>query len=39
MSFENLTMVPIEKDLIIQENLNDKEKNGLTIIMGLFLKN
>ena len=38
MSFENLTMVPIEKDLIIQDNLNKKEKNGLTIIIRLFLK-
>ena len=26
MSFENLTMAPIEKDLIIQDNLNKKRK-------------
>ena len=29
MSFENLTMAPIEKDLIIQDNLNKKEKKWL----------
>ena len=29
MNFENLTMVPIEKDLIVKENLNYKEKRWL----------
>ena len=29
MTFENLTMVPIEKDLIIQERLNKNEKNWI----------
>jgi Xaa-Pro aminopeptidase len=29
MSFENLTMAPIEKDLIIQDNLNKEEKNWI----------
>ena len=29
MSFENLTMAPIEKDLIIKEKLNESEKNWL----------
>ena len=29
MTFENLTMAPIDKDLIIQENLNLDEKNWL----------
>ena len=29
MLFENLTMAPIEKDLIIQENLNKNEKKWL----------
>ena len=39
MNFENLTMAPIDKDLIIKENLNKNEKkNGLIIIIKLFLK-
>ena len=29
MKFENLTMVPIEKDLILQDRLNKSEKNWL----------
>ena len=29
MGFENLTMAPIEKDLIIQEKLTKNEKNWL----------
>ena len=29
MSFENLTMAPIEKDMIIKESLNLKEKKWL----------
>ena len=29
MNFENLTMAPIEKDLIIKESLNNKEKRWL----------
>ena len=36
--FENLTMVPIDKELIIQKQLNFNEKNGLTIIIKLFSK-
>ena len=36
--FENLTMAPIDKDLIIKESLNKNEKNGLIIIIKLFLK-
>ena len=28
MSFENLTMAPIDKDLIDETLLNSKEKNG-----------
>ena len=28
LSFENLTMAPIEKDLIIRKKLNLNEKNG-----------
>ena len=39
MTFENLTMAPIDKDLIKQENLNKVEKNGLIIIIKLYLKN
>ena len=29
MNFENLTMAPIEKDLIVKESLNKNEKNWL----------
>ena len=29
ISFENLTMAPIEKDLIIRESLNKNEKSWL----------
>ena len=29
MNFENLTMAPIDKDLIIKDNLNKDEKNWL----------
>ena len=39
MTFENLTMAPIDKDLIKQENLNKVEKNGSIIIIKLYLKN
>ena len=38
MTFENLTMVPIEKDLIIKENLTKTKKNGLMIIIKMYLK-
>ena len=38
MSFENLTMAPIEKDLIIKENLNESEKIGSIIITKLSIK-
>ena len=38
MNFENLTMAPIDKDLIIKEKLNLDEKNGLMIIIKLYLK-
>ena len=36
--FENLTMAPIEKELIDINLLNKKEKNGLMIIIKKFLK-
>ena len=36
--FENLTMAPIDKELIIKENLNVREKNGLMITIKMFLK-
>ena len=36
MSFENLTMAPIEKDLIVHEKLNKNEKNGLITITKPF---
>ena len=39
MSFENLTMAPIEKDLIIQENLNFKEKRWLNNYHKAVFKN
>ena len=39
MSFENLTMAPIEKDLIIQENLNQKEKEWLNSYHKTVFKN
>ena len=39
MSFENLTMAPIEKDLIIQENLNQKEKKWLNSYHKTVFKN
>ena len=38
MNFENLTMAPIDKDLIVPERLDKKEKNGLITIIKLFLK-
>ena len=38
MNFENLTMAPIDKDLIIKEKLNLDEKSGLMIIIKLYLK-
>ncbi len=39
MNFENLTMAPIEKDLIIQENLNYKEKRWLNNYHKAVFKN
>ena len=36
--FENLTMAPIEKDLIDINLLNKKKKTGLMIIIKKFLK-
>ena len=38
-SFENLTMVPIEKDLIIQKNLNKNEKEWLNNYHKAVYKN
>ena len=38
MAFENLTMAPIEKDLIIQEKLNKNEKNWLNNYHKTVLK-
>ena len=34
--FDNLTMVPIDKDLINSELLNKGEKNWLTLIIKKF---
>jgi len=39
IAFENLTMAPIEKDLIIQEKLNKKEKNWLNNYHKTVFKN
>ena len=39
MSFENLTMAPIEKDLIIRENLNESERNWLNSYHKTVFKN
>jgi Xaa-Pro aminopeptidase len=39
MSFENLTMAPIEKDLIIRENLNKKEIKWLNNYHKTVFKN
>ncbi len=39
MSFENLTMAPIEKDLIIQESLNNHEKKWLNSYHKTVFKN
>ena len=39
MKFENLTMVPIEKDLIIKENLNIDEKKWLNNYHQAVFKN
>ena len=39
LAFENLTMVPIEKDLIIQEKLNKNEKNWLNNYHKTVFKN
>ena len=39
MTFENLTMVPIEKDLIIQEKLNKNEKNWINNYHKAVFKN
>ncbi len=39
MSFENLTMAPIEKDLIVQENLNLNEKKWLNNYHKTVFKN
>ena len=39
MAFENLTMAPIDKDLIIQEKLNKNEKNWLNNYHKTVFKN
>ena len=39
MSFENLTMAPIEKDLIDYEKLNDSEKKWLNNYHKTVFKN
>ena len=39
MTFENLTMAPIEKDLIIKEKLNKNEKNWLNNYHKTVFKN
>ena len=39
IAFENLTMAPIEKDLIIQEKLNKNEKNWLNNYHKTVFKN
>ena len=39
MTFENLTMAPIEKDLIIKENLNKGEKKWLNNYHQTVFKN
>jgi len=39
MSFENLTMAPIDKDLIIRESLNKKEKKWLNKYHRTVFKN
>ena len=39
IAFENLTMAPIEKDLIIQEKLNKKEKSWLNNYHKTVFKN
>ena len=39
IAFENLTLAPIEKDLIIQEKLNKKEKNWLNNYHKTVFKN
>ena len=39
MNFENLTMAPIEKDLIIKESLNNKEKRWLNNYHKIVFKN
>ena len=39
MSFENLTMAPIEKDLIVRESLNKNEKKWLNNYHRAVFKN
>ena len=39
MNFENLTMAPIDKDLIIKENLNKNEKKWLNNYHKTVFKN
>ena len=39
LAFENLTMAPIEKDLIIQEKLNKSEKDWLNKYHKTVFKN
>ena len=39
LSFESLTMVPIDKDLIIEKNLNKKEKKWLNNYHQIIFKN
>ena len=39
MNFENLTMAPIDKDLIIKENLNKNEKKWLNNYHQTVFKN
>ena len=39
MNFENLTMAPIEKDLIMKQSLNNKEKIWLNNYHKIVFKN
>ncbi len=39
MTFENLTMAPIDKSLIIKKNLNEKEKEWINNYHKTVFKN
>ena len=39
MTFENLTMAPIEKDLIVKKNLNEKEREWLNNYHKIVFRN